>query len=115
MDADGLIQSRNQSNKIAMDGGGRCMQQRKDVYLPMNASSSISTVQGCMEGDQSQDRYEGSSSEVNIVDGNILERDVNDILQGSAAVRQMVVRSERMSYIKSRSTCETNGVVVIDE
>ena len=70
MDADGLIQSRNQSNKIAMDGGGRCMQQRKDVYLPMNASLSISTVQGCMEGDQSRDRHEELSFKVKTVDRN---------------------------------------------
>ena len=66
-------------------------------------------------GDHSQYQHEGTSSEVNIVDGKVLERDVNDILQGSPAVRQMVVRSDRMSYIKARSTCETNGVVVIDE
>ena len=87
---------------IARDGEERCKQHEKNIHLPTKVSLSIPTIQRRREGDRSQDRYEGPRYEVNIVDGKVLERDVTDILQGSPAVRQRVVRSERMSYRKSQ-------------
>ena len=52
-DGDGQKQSRNQSDKIARDEEERRVQHEEDVYLQTKASSSISTIQVCTEGDQS--------------------------------------------------------------
>ena len=71
MDGDGQKQPRNHSDKISRDREERLVQQ--DPHLSIKASSSIPTIQGCMEGDLSQDRHEGSSTEVKMVDGKDIE------------------------------------------
>ena len=74
MGSDGQIQSRNQSDMTARDEEERQVQHEKNVHLPSKASSSIHTILGCMEDDQSQDRHEESSSGVKMVDGKDIER-----------------------------------------
>ena len=85
MDGDGQKQPIIQSDMTARDEEERQVQHEKDVHLPTKASSSIFTIQGCIEDDQSQDRHEESSSGVKMVDGKDIERGVNKLLQGKSS------------------------------
>ena len=84
MYGEGHIQSRDQSDKIVKDGEERCEQHEEDVYLPKQFSSSISTTQECMEGDQSRDWHEAPRPEVKMVEVTDIERGVSDLLQGKS-------------------------------
>ena len=61
----------------------------------MKASSSISTIQELMEGDQLRDLHEEPSPEVKTYDDKNIERGVNDLLQG-------------------QSSCQTDGSAIRD-
>ena len=78
----------------ARDEEERQVQHEKDVHLPKKVSSSITTIQGCMEDDQSQDRHEESSSELKKVEVKDIERGSTICWKQSPAVIQTGVRLE---------------------
>ena len=92
------------------------MHHEEDVHLLMKVSSSISTIQGGMEVDQSRGRHEEPNPEVKTVEGKCIERGVNNLLRekcscqtDGSAMRDCGLQANPDGQVKR------NDVVVIGE